>query len=166
MIHRRGIRAKQKAPRPLAKSRGTVVFVPAATGQLEIKPLQDLVAREAMVLGDASDDGGERPHLEKAGARNRLVMLTVQRRPEADVGTLEFCTLRVLNRLFSSSQIRQCYPRVVAQRQRIYAWHYSVLAKSYLWHHRVDSFCRLASGALWSHLAALRFLTRGGMGAP
>ena len=55
-------------------------------GTSEVKPLQDLVARKAMVLGDASDDGRERPHLEGTGTRNRLVMLAVPRRPDADVG--------------------------------------------------------------------------------
>jgi glycosyltransferase involved in cell wall biosynthesis len=80
--------------------------------------------------------------------------------------TLESCTRRVLQRLFSCSQTRQRYPTLAAQRRRIYAWHYWVLAKSYLRHHRVGAFCRLGAKTLWSRQLGLGCLMGKGVGPP
>ncbi|OHB71784.1 MAG: hypothetical protein A2V70_04540 [Planctomycetes bacterium RBG_13_63_9] len=70
---------------------------------------------------------------------------------KVDLKTLESCTLRVLNRLFSRKEVGQRYPAVRAQRRQVYAWHCTVLAKSYLRHYRVPAFLRLALEGLRSH---------------
>jgi len=53
--------------------------------RLQLKPLEHVVAREAVVFAEAPDYGGERPDLQDAGGGDRLVVLAVGRRPDADV---------------------------------------------------------------------------------
>jgi glycosyltransferase involved in cell wall biosynthesis len=73
----------------------------------------------------------------------------------------EQCTRRVLERLFSCKHLAEKWAAVHAKRRLIYAWHYSVLAKSYLRERRVADFCRLASQAIASHPAGLEYLVVG-----
>ncbi|HEV2884107.1 MAG TPA: glycosyltransferase [Pyrinomonadaceae bacterium] len=86
-----------------------------------------------------------------------LVLCRVWQRPKFDPETLEKCTLRVLERLFSTD-LTQNWPQVTARRSLVYAWHYSVLAKSYLHQRRLNDFFRLAFQAIKFHPAALGFL--------
>ncbi len=93
----------------------------------------------------------------------------VRKRPgrgHLDVTTLESCTLRVLHRVFTSTQTHQCYPNLASQRGQVYAWHYSVLAKSYLHQYRVGGFCRLALRTLRSHPAGVRHMAQRHATAP
>ena len=75
---------------------------------------------------------------------------------------LERCTLRVLDRLFSCPHVLRQWPEVAAKRRLVYAWHYSVLAKSYLRQRLFKDFCRLTLRAARSHPAALRYIARSG----
>jgi glycosyltransferase involved in cell wall biosynthesis len=77
------------------------------------------------------------------------------------VVVFEQCTRRVLERLFSCKHLAEKWPEVRAKRRLIYAWHYSVLAKSYLRERRVVDFFRLASQAIASHPAGLEYLVVG-----
>ena len=55
------------------------------------------------------------------------------------VELLERCKNQVLDRIFSDSRIAALHPELAALRRRVYAWHHSVLAKSYF---RNGRFCR------------------------
>ena len=100
-------------------------------------------------------------HFENVRVGRSLTLCRVVSYPKFPVETLEWCTLRVLGRLFSCPRVKREWPRVAAGRRLIYAWHYSVLAKSYLRQGRPADFCRLAFRALKSHPAALRFMAGG-----
>lgn len=73
---------------------------------------------------------------------------------------MEQCTLHVIERLFSCSHLKQRWPEVAAKKRRVYAWHYSVLAKSYLKEKSLADFSRLAFKALGAHPLALRYMTQ------
>ena len=75
---------------------------------------------------------------------------------------LERCTLLVLERLFACPHVAREWPSVVSKRGAVYAWHYSVLARSYLRAGRPADFCRLAYRAVTSHPSGLRYLARAG----
>ncbi len=74
------------------------------------------------------------------------------------VPTLERCTLRVVDRLFACPHVRRRWPEVAAKRRMVYAWHYSVLAKSYLRQRSWGDFCRLAVRSVRSHPAGLFYV--------
>jgi glycosyltransferase involved in cell wall biosynthesis len=74
--------------------------------------------------------------------------------------TLERCTMLVLERLFACPHVNREWPAVASKRGAVYAWHYSVLAKSYLRRARVADFARLAYRAARSHPSGLRFVAR------
>jgi hypothetical protein len=78
-----------------------------------------------------------------------------------NVKLLERCTRRVLYKLFASAQSVSCCPELSRLRGKIYAWHYSVLAKSYLKHDRPWQSCRLVFDVLRSHPSGLRYLLGG-----
>jgi len=65
--------------------------------------------------------------------------------------SLERCVLRVLRRLFSSAEVRQRHPEVAVRRRRTLAWHYSVLAKSYLGRRLWSDYIRLTAFSVSSH---------------
>ena len=73
---------------------------------------------------------------------------------------LERCTLRVLDRLFARTETRRRWPALASSRGRIYAWHYSVLAKSHLRQKRIVSFGRLAFAAICADYHGAHFLAR------
>ncbi len=75
---------------------------------------------------------------------------------------LEHCTLRVMQHLFSCPVTMQKWPEVAQRRREIYAWQYTVLAKSYLYRHQVGHFLRLAVRALLFHPIAFAYLSRRG----
>ena len=79
-----------------------------------------------------------------------------------ELEALEHCVLRVLDRLFSSEETMARWPQLPSLLPKVYAWHHSVLAKSYLRHGRFGGFCRMAASAIRSHPIALRYLTRRG----
>jgi glycosyltransferase involved in cell wall biosynthesis len=73
---------------------------------------------------------------------------------------MEKCTLRVIGRALSNPEARRRWPRMKGSRRRIYAWHYSVLAKTYLRQNKNASFLRLAARAMAWHPAGAVFLMR------
>jgi glycosyltransferase involved in cell wall biosynthesis len=74
------------------------------------------------------------------------------------VELLERCQNRMLHRLFSNPRIVELYPELPGLRRRVYAWHHSVLAKSYFRQKRLyRSGCR-AFAAIRSHPSAVRCL--------
>jgi glycosyltransferase involved in cell wall biosynthesis len=77
---------------------------------------------------------------------------------------LESCTLLVLERLFSCPHVARAWPEVASKRGAVYAWHYSVLAKSYLRRGRLADFLRLAYMAVRSHPSGLRYVARASRG--
>jgi glycosyltransferase involved in cell wall biosynthesis len=77
------------------------------------------------------------------------------------VTTLASCTLQVLERLFSREHVTKYWPEVVAKRRLVYAWHYSVLAKSYASDSQVLNSCLFSLRAIAAHPAALQFLVTG-----
>ena len=100
-------------------------------------------------------------HFEHVRVARPLTVIRVAAHTKFPVETLERCTLRALERLFACPRVRRAWPSVASRRRLIYAWHYAVLAKSYLNQGRVADFSRLAYRALSSHPAGLRFLKRG-----
>ncbi len=100
-------------------------------------------------------------HFEHVRVAQPLTVIRVAAHAKFPVETLERCTLRALERLFACPRVASAWPSVASKRRLIYAWHYSVLAKSYLNQGRLADFSRLACWALGSHPAALRYLKRG-----
>jgi glycosyltransferase involved in cell wall biosynthesis len=87
-----------------------------------------------------------------------LCLVKISTSPKFPIVTFEQCTLRVLERLFSCKHLAKEWPEVVAKRRLIYAWHYSVLAKSYLRERRIINSFRLASRAVASHPLGFQYL--------
>jgi hypothetical protein len=83
--------------------------------------------------------------------------------PKYRLDTLYRSTLRPLDKLFADPETLRRWPRLASVRPRVYAWHRSVLAKSYLRHGRILESCRMAMAAIRSHPAALVYLTRRGV---
>jgi glycosyltransferase involved in cell wall biosynthesis len=79
-----------------------------------------------------------------------------------DLGVVERCTLLVLERLFACPHIAREWPSVGPKRAAVYAWHYSVLARSYLRRGRAADFLRLAYRAARSHPSGLRHVAGAG----
>lgn len=94
-----------------------------------------------------------------------LVLCRVWSQPKFAPETLESCTLRVLDRLFSSTHLAEHWPQVAARKSLVYAWHYSVLAKSFLRQGKLKGFARLAYRAVRAHPSGWRFMA-GGRKAP
>jgi glycosyltransferase involved in cell wall biosynthesis len=97
---------------------------------------------------------------ESVGVRD---VLTVYRQ-DSSKGTkyssalLEACTLRVLERLFSRPETQRT-AGLSRARRRVYAWHYSVLAKSHIRQRRAAA-VPMAARCLVSHARGLTFLMR------
>lgn len=90
-----------------------------------------------------------------------LVVIRESSRSKFPVSTIERCTLRVLERLFACPRVSRDWPQVASKRPLIYAWHYSVLSKSYFRQGHLADFGRFAYRALRSHPTALRYLMKG-----
>lgn len=95
------------------------------------------------------------------GVLIRQPLVLVQRSADPSkysVELLERCQNRVLHRLFSNPRIVELYPELPGLRGRVYAWHHSVLAKSYFRHKRFYRSGRRAFAAIRSHPSAVRCL--------
>jgi glycosyltransferase involved in cell wall biosynthesis len=73
---------------------------------------------------------------------------------------MELCTLRVLGRLFERAETVRRWPVMLSRRRMLYAWHYSVLAKTHLRQKKLSRCCRLSTAAVASHPAGAYFLAR------
>jgi glycosyltransferase involved in cell wall biosynthesis len=73
---------------------------------------------------------------------------------------LERCSLRVVSRLFDRPDTLRRRPELAAGRRVVYAWHYSVLAKSHLHRRGLKSFARLAAASIAAHRLGFYFLAR------
>jgi glycosyltransferase involved in cell wall biosynthesis len=73
---------------------------------------------------------------------------------------LERCTLRVMNRLFSRRDWEKKAPELDLYRRQLFAWHFSVLAKSHLGQKRYLPFLKLALAAMYTHPKGIYFLAR------
>lgn len=104
-------------------------------------------------------------HFEHARVARPLTIIRVAAHTKFPVETLEWCTLRALERLFACPRVGREWPSVASRRRLIYAWHYSVLAKSHLRQGRLKDFCRLAYRAVSAHPEGLRYLARARRGA-
>lgn len=71
---------------------------------------------------------------------------------------LESCTLTVLERLFSCAETQALWPLLRTQKERVYAWQYSVLARSYAQKAHLFDFVRLGFKAITSDPAGLGYL--------
>ncbi len=85
---------------------------------------------------------------------NRLTLETTK----YSLDQLEGCTSRVLRRVFSLDNGEAARVGLLGLRGRVYAWHYAVLARSFLKHYRVLAAARLATVAVLCHPAGIRFL--------
>jgi glycosyltransferase involved in cell wall biosynthesis len=99
-------------------------------------------------------------HFECAYVERPLTMCRVVDYAKFSPATHERCTMRVLGRLFACQHVLSRWPSVASKRAAVYAWHYTVLAKSYLRHGCRADFVRLSLRALASHPSALRFMAR------
>jgi glycosyltransferase involved in cell wall biosynthesis len=99
-------------------------------------------------------------HFEHVRVARPLTVIRVADHTRFPLETLEWCTLRSLERLFSCRCVQQDWLAVASSRRLIYSWHYSVLARSYLWHGRLVDFCRLACRALMASPTGLSYLVR------
>ena len=99
-------------------------------------------------------------HFDCARVARPLTVVRTADRAKFPVDVLERCTVLVLERLFACPRVRREWPAVASRRAAVYAWHYSVLAKSYLRRGRAADFLRLAFRAARSHPSGLRYLAR------
>ena len=99
-------------------------------------------------------------HFESVRVARPLTTVRVASRMKFPLEVMEACTLLVLERLFACPHVARAWPAIMRRRGAVYAWHYSVLARSYLHWRRPADFCRIAYRAVKSHPAALRYLAR------
>ncbi len=99
-------------------------------------------------------------HFECVRVARPLTVVRTADRAKFPLATLERCTMLVLERLFACPHVAREWPAVASRRAAVYAWHYAVLAKSYLRLGRVTDFCRLAYSAARAHPSGLRFVAR------
>lgn len=99
-------------------------------------------------------------HFESAYVERPLTLCRVVGYAKFPPATHERCTMRVLERLFACRHIESRWPSVASKRAAVYAWHYTVLAKTYLRHGSRADFVRLSLRALASHPSAVRFMAR------
>jgi glycosyltransferase involved in cell wall biosynthesis len=71
---------------------------------------------------------------------------------------LEKCTLRVIDQLFLRRDWSKKLPGVDSYRRQLYAWHYSVLAKSHLRQKHFMHFMRMALASVCMHTRGIYFL--------
>jgi glycosyltransferase involved in cell wall biosynthesis len=73
---------------------------------------------------------------------------------------MESCTLRVVGRVLSNPAVLRHWPSIVKSRRRIFAWHCSVLAKTYWSRKRLAPFLRLALTSICWHPIGAYYLSR------
>jgi glycosyltransferase involved in cell wall biosynthesis len=71
---------------------------------------------------------------------------------------LHKCTELILDKIYSNVEMLRLYPRLIDRRRWSYAWHYSVLAKSYLRQAKIIPFLQLAMRAVITHPVGLYYL--------
>jgi glycosyltransferase involved in cell wall biosynthesis len=76
---------------------------------------------------------------------------------------LEYCTLRVLGRLFSSDKIKKDYPELLKKQRQVYSWHHSVLAKSHFKQGRFKYSLLQSIKAMQAHPYGSRYLIPGSL---
>jgi len=101
-------------------------------------------------------------HFESVRVAQPLTTVRAASRVKFSLEVMERCTLLVLERLFACPHVAREWPEVHAKRGAVYAWHYAVLARTYLRWRRPADFCRLAYRALRAHPTGLRYLARAG----
>ena len=99
-------------------------------------------------------------HFESVRVARPLTMVRAAGRVKFPLEVMERCTLLVLERLFACPHVAREWPAILRKRGAVYAWHYSVLARSYMSGGRAADFCRLAYRAIRSRPSALRYLAR------
>lgn len=100
-------------------------------------------------------------HFESVRVARPLTTVRVASRMKFPVEVMERCTLLVLERLFACPHVAREWPEFIEKRGAVYAWHYAVLARTYLRDaHRPADFFRLAYRAVRAHTSALRYLAR------
>ncbi|MFL6283999.1 MAG: glycosyltransferase family 2 protein [Pyrinomonadaceae bacterium] len=99
-------------------------------------------------------------HFESARVALPLTTVRVVSRAKVSLEVMERCTLLALERLFACPHVAREWPAITAKRGAVHAWHYSVLARSYMSGGRAADFCRLAFRAVRAHPSALRYLAR------
>jgi glycosyltransferase involved in cell wall biosynthesis len=99
-------------------------------------------------------------HFESVRVALPLTMVRVASRAKVSLEVMERCTLLALESLFACPHVAREWPAVAGKRGAVYAWHYSVLARSYMSGGRPADFCRLAYRAVRAHPSALRYLAR------
>lgn len=100
-------------------------------------------------------------HFESVRVARPLTTVRAASRLKFSLEVMERCTLLVLERLFACPHVARDWPEVRARRGAVYAWHYAVLARTYLRWRRPADFCRLAYKSVASHPKALRYLAGG-----
>lgn len=105
-------------------------------------------------------------HFDCARVTRPLTVVRAAAGPKFPLSVMERCTLLVLERLFACPHVAREWPSVASKRGAVYAWHYAVLARSYLRRGRAADFLRLAYMAARSHPSGLRHVALAGRGAP
>jgi glycosyltransferase involved in cell wall biosynthesis len=105
-------------------------------------------------------------HFESVRVARPLTTVRAASRVKFSLEVMERCTLLVLERLFACPHVAREWPEVLRKRGAVYAWHYAVLARTYLRGRRPADFCRLAYRAVTSHTTGLRYLARAGGMSP
>lgn len=101
-------------------------------------------------------------HFESVRVARPLTLVRTAGRVKFSLEVMERCTLLVLERLFACPHVAREWPEVAGKRGAVYAWHYAVLARTYLRGRRPADFCRLAYRAVRAHPTGLRYLARAG----
>ena len=99
-------------------------------------------------------------HFECVRVARPLATVRADAATKLPLRTLERCTMLVLERLFACPHVAREWPAVASKRAAVYAWHCSVLARSYLRRGRAADFARLAYRAARSHPSGIRFVAR------
>jgi glycosyltransferase involved in cell wall biosynthesis len=73
---------------------------------------------------------------------------------------MEACTLQVVARILANPIVLRDWPSIIKSRRRIFAWHCSVLAKTYLRQNKPASFLRLSCASLGWHPMGAYYLLR------
>jgi glycosyltransferase involved in cell wall biosynthesis len=73
---------------------------------------------------------------------------------------MESCTLRIIGKILSNPAVLRNWPSIIESRRRIFAWHCSVLAKTYWRRKKIAPFLRLALTCIGWHPIGAFYLSR------
>ncbi len=99
-------------------------------------------------------------HFESVRVALPLTTVRVSSRVKFPLEVMERCTLLVLERLFACPHVAREWPEIKGKRGAVYAWHYAVLARTYLRGRMPADFFRLAYRAVTTHATGLRYVSR------